>query len=69
MIIKRLINKILEHYLPLDKQAIRAGVVMGSGNEIESAFWKPAEPYLIEIGSNCQITHDVKFFTHGGGKF
>lgn len=38
---------------------------MGDNNLIESAFWS-SEPYLIEIGSNCQITHNVKIFTHGG---
>ena len=51
----------------LEQQARRAGVTMGSGNEIMSRFWS-SEPYLIEIGDNCQITNGVKFFTHGGGK-
>ena len=52
----------------LEQQARRAGVTMGSGNEIMSRFWS-SEPYLIEIGDNCQITNGVKFFTHGGGKW
>lgn len=34
-------------------------------NFIDSDFWS-SEPYLISIGSHCQITSDVKFYTHGG---
>lgn len=52
--------------LPLVRQAEYAGVRLGSNNKVSSRFWCSAEPYLITIGSNCQITDDVKFFTHGG---
>ena len=37
---------------------------MGNNNEIMSRFWS-SEPYLIEIGNDCQITAGVKIFTHG----
>ena len=49
----------------MDKQAIRAGVEMGSDNFIASRFWS-SEPYLIKVGSHCQITAGVKIYTHGG---
>lgn len=38
----------------------------GGQNQIASEFWIAAEPYLISVGSRCQITKNVKFFTHGG---
>ena len=66
--IKKAIRKIFSligGLQPLEQQARKAGVSMGSGNEIMSRFWS-SEPYLIEIGDNCQITNGVKFFTHGG---
>lgn len=52
----------------VEKQAEKAGVVFGENNSFASCFWSSAEPYLIRIGSNCQITADVKIFTHGGSK-
>jgi acetyltransferase-like isoleucine patch superfamily enzyme len=51
-----------------EKQARHAGVNMGSNNFIASYFWS-TEPYLISIGSNCQITAGCKIYTHGGGAF
>lgn len=42
------------------------GVKIGSNVLIATRDW-PSEPYLIEIGNNCQITSGVKFHTHGGG--
>lgn len=38
----------------------------GGGNQIAGEFWIASEPYLISVGSHCQITKNVKFFTHGG---
>lgn len=67
---RRIVNRIKGLYisfLPLEKQAKKAGVKMGSCNFIASKFWS-TEPYLIEIGSHCQITAGVKIFTHGGGQ-
>lgn len=49
----------------LEKQAIHAGVNMGSDNFIASRFWS-SEPYLITVGSHCQITNGAKLYTHGG---
>lgn len=71
MVIHKILRKIKflfdNSFYSLEQQARRAGVKMGSGNEIMSRFWS-SEPYLIEVGSNCQITNGVKFFTHGGVK-
>ena len=50
-----------------EKRARVAGVEMGSNNFIATSFWS-SEPYLIKIGSFCQITAGVKIFTHGGDK-
>lgn len=44
------------------------GVKVGNDNFIATRNCWPTEPYLIEIGSCCQITKGVKFFTHGGGQ-
>lgn len=66
--INKLIRKLYWHFCPIIKQAEKAGVLIGKNNEVQSHFWERAEPYLITIGDNCQITADVKIFTHGGGK-
>ena len=66
-IIKRVYSKVLQLVFPLEKQALRAGVKMGNHNFISSRFWS-SEPYLITVGSHCQITAGVKLETHGGGK-
>ncbi len=60
-----ILNKIKSLLLPLSKQAENAGVIMGDNNYIASHFWS-SEPYLITIGSFCQITDGVKVHTHGG---
>ena len=49
----------------LERQARDAGVAMGEQNFIASHFWS-TEPYLIRIGSHCQITEGVRLLTHGG---
>ncbi|UBM58072.1 acyltransferase [Marinilongibacter aquaticus] len=54
-------------FMPLVKQAAFVGVKMGENNFVASKFWS-SEPYLIEIGNNCQITNGVKMFTHGGAQ-
>ncbi len=41
------------------------GVEVGSNCYMATRKW-PSEAYLIKIGSNVQITSDVRFFTHGG---
>ena len=66
----RLIEKILHrlrlYFWSKEHYASYMGVKIGTENFINTCFWSMAEPYLIEIGSHCQITDGVKFFTHGG---
>lgn len=47
--------------------AISLGVKIGVSTLISDYRHWSSEPYLISIGSNCQITSEVKFYTHGGG--
>ncbi|MEY8687208.1 DapH/DapD/GlmU-related protein [Bacteroides sp. AN502(2024)] len=47
------------------KYARHIGVNIGEHNLIGKDHWS-SEPYLITVGSNCQLT-DCKIFTHGGG--
>ena len=49
------------------KYARHIGVNIGDNNLIGKSHWS-SEPYLITIGSNCQITHGVLIHTHGGGQ-
>lgn len=42
------------------------GVNIGKNNLIGKGHWS-SEPYLITIGSHCQLTN-CKIFTHGGGQ-
>ena len=60
--ILRALKKII--YSP-EKWARYIGVNIGHNNLIGKNHWS-TEPYLITIGSNCQLT-SCKFFTHGGG--
>lgn len=50
-----------------EKYARYIGVKIGTNNLICRNHWS-SEPYLIDIGNNCQITEGVKFFTHGGAQ-
>ena len=45
------------------------GVQIGEGVEIFSGslFTFGSEPYLVSIGNNVTISHDVDFITHDGG--
>lgn len=61
-IINRIYSKVLQVVTPLERQAIKAGVKMGTDNMISSRFWS-SEPYLITIGSHCQITAGVHIQT------
>lgn len=47
------------------KYARHLGVNIGTNNLIGKRHWS-SEPYLITVGSNCQLT-DCRIFTHGGG--
>lgn len=62
----RKIYKVIISIFSIETQARLVGVNIGENNFIASKFWG-SEPYLISIGSNCQITDGVKIFTHGGG--
>lgn len=67
-LLRRILNKLKqfgEAFYPLEEQARRAGVNIGSDNFIASHFWS-TEPCLISIGNNCQLTADCQVFTHGG---
>lgn len=50
-----------------EKYAKFIGVNIGTNNFIPDKNCWSSEPYLITIGSNCQITTGVRIFTHGGG--
>lgn len=63
--IRRLIEKFRKLCYSPDKWARHIGVNIGTNNLIGKSHWS-SEPYLITVGSNCQLT-DCKFFTHGGG--
>lgn len=67
MLIRKIKHLYNRYFLSFEQQALKAGVRMGKDNQILSNFWS-SEPYLIEIGDNCQITAGVKIFTHGGAK-
>lgn len=67
--ISRILNKLFgKKTVSLNEEAVNAGVKLGINNLIESRFWMPSEPYLISVGNDCQITHGVMVFTHGGVK-
>lgn len=63
--------KVLKHFYwqyiaSPEKYARHIGVNIGTNNLIGKKHWS-SEPYLITVGSNCQLT-DCKIFTHGGGQ-
>lgn len=50
-----------------EKYARHLGVNIGKNCYIDTRNWS-SEPYLVTIGNNCQITHCVSIYTHGGGQ-
>lgn len=50
-----------------EKYARHLGVTIGKNCYIDTRNWS-SEPYLVTIGNNCQITHCVSIYTHGGGQ-
>lgn len=66
-LIRKIIHLYQRYCWSFEQQAVKAGVTMGEGCQVFGRFWS-SEPYLIEIGANCQITAGVKLFTHGGGE-
>lgn len=64
MIIK-LINFIRKCLMTPYEYAKYIGVNIGTDNLIDKNCWS-SEPYLITVGSHCQLVN-CKIFTHGGG--
>lgn len=60
-----LVMKIRKLLYSPEKWARFLGVTIGKNNLIGKNHWS-SEPYLITIGSNCQLTN-CKIHTHGGG--
>lgn len=56
-------------YINPVKRARLLGVKVGDNTMISSNVIFSSEPYLIEIGNNCQLTSGVVINTHGGGIF
>ena len=62
----RILKKIYwEYFASPEKYARHIGVNIGHSNLINKRHWS-SEPYLITVGSYCQLT-ECKIFTHGGG--
>lgn len=50
------------------RYARKIGVTIGEDNFLPDKKCWSSEPYLITVGSHCQITAGVRFLTHGGGQ-
>lgn len=64
---RNFINKIKKTLMSPEKYAKYIGVNIGTDNYIPDKNCWSSEPYLITVGSHCQITFGVRIFTHGGG--
>lgn len=60
-------KRIVKLFFSPEKYAKSIGVNIGTNNFIPDKNCWSSEPYLITVGSNCQITTGVRIFTHGGG--
>jgi acetyltransferase-like isoleucine patch superfamily enzyme len=65
---KKIVRVLKRLFWSLEKRARHDGIIMGEHNRIESYFWSSAEPYLITIGSHCDLTENTKIYTHGGAR-
>lgn len=63
--IKRIIKAFYKTFMPPKSYAKHIGVKLGKNCLIATKNWS-SEPYLIEIGDNVQVTHNVSIHTHGG---
>lgn len=62
----KLLSKIYYRFIASPEQYARhVGVNIGKNNLICKCHWS-SEPFLITVGSNCQLTN-CRIFTHGGG--
>lgn len=64
--LRRITNFYWKHIASPEKYARHIGVSIGKNCLIATRNW-PAEPYLITIGDNVQLTCGVSIHTHGGG--
>lgn len=62
----KIIYKIRKYLMSPVKYARYIGVTIGTDNFIPDKNCWSSEPYLITVGSHCQITYGVRIFTHGG---
>lgn len=67
LICRMLKGKYLELITPPAEYARKIGVNIGEDNFLPDKRCWSSEPWLISIGSHCQITVGVRFLTHGGG--
>lgn len=65
MLLLSIFNRIKKYLCTPEQYAKSIGVNIGSNNLIGKNHWS-SEPYLITVGSHCQLTN-CKIFTHGGG--
>lgn len=63
--IQRIIKTICKMMMTPKRYARHIGVKFGKNCLIATKNWS-SEPYLIEIGDNVQVTHNVSVHTHGG---
>lgn len=64
--LKNVWRKFLYYWYTPEEWARYIGVNVGHDNLLSKDAWS-SEPYLITVGSHCQLTN-CKFFTHGGGQ-
>lgn len=67
MWIKKAFAMLDKYFLSKEQYARKIGVKMGANCFIATRHWS-SEPFLITIGNNVGITHNVYFHTHGGGR-
>lgn len=65
-IINSILQRIIKLFMSPHSYAKRIGVTIGVDNLIGKDHWG-SEPYLITVGSHCQLT-SCKIFTHGGAQ-
>jgi acetyltransferase-like isoleucine patch superfamily enzyme len=63
--LKLIVELLKKMFLSPEAYAKSLGVKFGRNCVFYGVVWS-SEPYLIEVGNNCQITSGVKIFTHGG---
>lgn len=64
-ILVQLYKRIIKNCLSPEAYARYLGVRIGKNNLLQKNHWS-TEPYLVSIGSNCQLTN-CRIHTHGGG--